>query len=104
LSFRLFRRKLYQTHSGFDTGRRLEGVMVIGCERYLDDTSRYHVSLALETRTLEMHGLLTGLPPETRELVTDALVRALDEIHGLLAPLAQGAPPKVETSSFGCGT
>jgi hypothetical protein len=78
--------------------------MVIGCERYLDDSSRYRVGLALATRTLEMHGLLSSAPPETREQITDVLVRALDEIRGLLAPLVQSAPPQVETSSFGCGT
>jgi hypothetical protein len=78
--------------------------MVIGCERYLDDTPRYQIGLALTTRTLEMHGLLSGVPPETRERITDVLVRALDEINGLLAPLAENAPHTVETSSFGCGT
>ena len=78
--------------------------MVIGCERYLDDTSRYHVGLGLTTRTLEMHALLSGVPQETRERITDVLVRALDDIRALLAPLAQTAPPQVETSSFGCGT
>jgi hypothetical protein len=78
--------------------------MVIGCERYLDDSSRYHVGLALTTRTLEMHGLLSSAPPEIREQLSDVLVRALDEMVGLLTPLTQTAPPRVETSSFGCGT
>jgi hypothetical protein len=90
--------------SGFDTGRRLEGVMVIGCERYLDDTSRYHVGLALTTRTLEMHGLLTGVPPETRERITEVLVRALDDIQAILTPVAATTLATAETSSFGCGT
>jgi hypothetical protein len=78
--------------------------MVIGCERYLDDTARYHVALALTTRTLEMHGLLSGVPEEARERIMDVLVRALDDIQALLAPVAQTASPQVETSSFGCGT
>lgn len=78
--------------------------MVIGCERYLDDSSRYHVGVALTTRTLEMHGLLSSAPPETREQISDVLVRALDEIHALLSPLTQAALPRAETSSFGCGT
>jgi len=78
--------------------------MVIGCERYLDDTPRYHVGLALTTRTLEMHGLLSGVPPETHERVSDVLVKALDDIQALLAPLVAAAPAPAETSSFGCGT
>jgi hypothetical protein len=78
--------------------------MVIGCERYLDDTSRYHVGLALTTRTLEMHGLLSGVSPETSDRIAEALVRALNDIQAILAPVVATAPSQVETSSFGCGT
>lgn len=78
--------------------------MVIGCERYLDDSSRHHIGIALTTRTLEMHGLLSSASPEVHGQIRDVLVRALDEIGGLLAPLAQAASPQTETASFGCGT
>jgi len=78
--------------------------MVIGCERYLDDTSRYHVGLALTTRTLEMHGLLSGVSPETRDRIAEVLGRALDDIQAILAPVVATSPAQVETSSFGCGT
>jgi hypothetical protein len=78
--------------------------MVIDCDRFLDDTSRYRVTLALTTRTLEMHALLSAMPGEVREGVTAALVRALDDIQGLLAPHIASREPAPETSSFGCGT
>jgi len=78
--------------------------MVIDCDRFLDDTSRYHVTLALTTRTLEMHGLLSALPGEVRDGVTAVLARALDDIQGLLGPHVGSKEPSPETSSFGCGT
>ena len=78
--------------------------MVIDCDRFLDDTSRYHVTLALTTKTLETHVLLSGLPGEVREGLNAVLVRALDDIQGLLAPHVTSTEPAPETSSFGCGT
>lgn len=58
--------------------------MVIERERYLDDSSARLVSISLRSRSNEMHSLLTALTSEERARVGDALVRALDEIAGLL--------------------
>ncbi len=64
--------------------------MVIERERYLDDSSTLLMSVALRSRTTEMHSLLTALTAEERTAVADALARALDDIATLLrARLAQ---------------
>jgi tRNA-Thr(GGU) m(6)t(6)A37 methyltransferase TsaA len=60
--------------------------MVISRDRYLDDTSRYHVTIALATRTGELHSLMSALPPDVLERVGRALVKALDEVQAALAP------------------
>ena len=60
--------------------------MVIDRERYLDDTSRYHLTASLTTRTGVMHSLLTNVPDEERQAIGDVLVRALDEIEERLKP------------------
>lgn len=78
--------------------------MVISCDRFLDETSRYHLTLALTTKTVEMHGLLSALPGEVCEQLTAALVRALDDVEAVLKPHVRAATPSPETSSFGCGT
>jgi len=78
--------------------------MVISCDRFLDGTSRYHLTLALSTKTLEMHGLVSALPGEVREQLTAALVRAFDEVEAVLKPHVGAATPSAGTSSFGCGT
>jgi len=58
--------------------------MVIERERYLDDTSVRLISVGLRSRSPEMHSLLTALSAEERNAVTDALVRALDDIATVL--------------------
>jgi hypothetical protein len=54
--------------------------MEIARERFLDDTRRFHVTLALRSRTPEMHSALSALSRDEREAVAVALARALDEI------------------------
>lgn len=78
--------------------------MVIARERYLDDTSRFRVTLELASGTGAMHSLLSELPAEAHARLGDALVRALDEIAAALAPSVAGVAGSRETSSFGCGT
>jgi hypothetical protein len=78
--------------------------MQITRERYLDDTSRYHVELSLATRRSEMHSLLTDVPAEVQQQIGDALVRCLDEIQRLLAPFVAQAAARRGGSPFGCGT
>jgi hypothetical protein len=58
--------------------------MLIERERYLDDGSDWHVSIALQSRTLRMHSLLTALTVEERGAVSDVLGRALDDVAALL--------------------
>ena len=52
--------------------------MVIARERYLDDSSQWLFSLALSSRTVAAHTVLTALTPEDRQAITDALGTALD--------------------------
>jgi hypothetical protein len=78
--------------------------MDITRDRYLDDTSRYHVTLSLMTRRAEMHSLLTDVPAEVQQQIGETLVRCLDEIQRLLAPFVAQAGAKRGRSSFACGT
>ena len=66
--------------------------MVIERERYLDDTSARLISLGVRSRSPETHSLLTALTAEERAAVADVIVRALDDIAGILrARLAERA-------------
>jgi hypothetical protein len=58
--------------------------MLIERERYLDDGAGWHISIALQSRSLPMHSLLTALTIEERAAVSDLLGRALDDITALL--------------------
>lgn len=53
-------------------------------DRFLDDSSVWHVSLELRSRSGPMHSLMTGLTPEEHNAVSDALTRALDAIVPVL--------------------
>ncbi len=55
-------------------------------ERFLDDSKLYHVTLALRSRTTEMHSVLSALTADERDAVGAALARALDEIGTLVQP------------------
>jgi hypothetical protein len=58
--------------------------MEIVRERFLDESRAHHLTIALRSRTTEMHSLLTGLTPDERAQVGDALVRALNDIEPVL--------------------
>ena len=60
--------------------------MIIARDRYLDDSSRYHLSISLATRTGAMHSLLSNLSDTDREEIGDILVRALDDVERRLKP------------------
>jgi hypothetical protein len=63
--------------------------MEIARERFLDDTRLLHLTLALRSRTTEMHSVLTGLSRDQRDAVAMALARALDDISRIVsAPAA----------------
>jgi hypothetical protein len=70
--------------------------MLIERERYLDDGAEWHVSIALQSRSPQMHSLLTALTLEERAAVSDVLGRALDDV---IALLRQKLPPRAEASS-----
>ncbi len=78
--------------------------MIISRERYLDDTSRHRIALALQTATTEMHSLLADAPADVREQVGEALVQALDAIEAALKPLVERAAEPKASADFGCGT
>lgn len=67
--------------------------MEIARERFLDDTRTYHLSLGVRSRTTEAHSILSSLTPEERERVSDAIMRALDEIERVVRPHV-GTSPK----------
>lgn len=58
--------------------------MEMALERYLDDSPRYHLTLALRSRTTEAHAVLTALDAAERAAIAAVLARALDEIQQLL--------------------
>jgi len=58
--------------------------MEIALERYLDDTSERHLTLALRSRTNEAHSALTALDAGERAAVTAALAHALDEVQRIV--------------------
>lgn len=60
--------------------------MEIARERFLDETRRFHVTLGLRSRTIEMHSVLSALSHEERDAVGLALARALDEIGRVVDP------------------
>ena len=69
--------------------------MRIARERYLDDSTRWFLTLELWTRTAEMHSAMDALSPEQRQAIGDAIVDALDRIARIVEPVAieRGARP-----------
>ena len=55
-------------------------------ERFLDDSKLSHLSLALRSRTTEMHSVLSALTSDERDAVGAALAKALDEIGTVIGP------------------
>jgi hypothetical protein len=60
--------------------------MIISRDRYLDETSRYHLTISLATRTGIMHSLLSNIPDEERASIGEILVQALNEIEERIRP------------------
>lgn len=59
--------------------------MEIARERFLDQSRDYHLTLAVRSRTTQMHSALTALTPEERAEVSASLSRALDEIAAVVS-------------------
>ena len=60
--------------------------MEISRERFLDDGRTYHLTIGVRSRTTEAHSLLTGLTTEERQQVSDAIVKAMDQIEKIVRP------------------
>lgn len=60
--------------------------MEISRERFLDDSRTYHVSIGIRSRTTQAHSLLTALTPDEREQVSNAIVKAMDQIEKIVRP------------------
>jgi hypothetical protein len=70
--------------------------MLIERERYLDDGADWHLSIALQSRSMRMHSLLTALTDEERTAISDVLGRALDDATTILR---RKLPTPTEASS-----
>ncbi|MGE0814150.1 MAG: hypothetical protein AB7O93_12475 [Vicinamibacterales bacterium] len=66
--------------------------MEIAIDRYLDDGKASLVTLALRSRTADVHSAMTALGPDQQAAVHDALSRALDEIVAVMRPAAAPTP------------
>jgi hypothetical protein len=60
--------------------------MEISRERFLDDGRTYHLTIGVRSRTTAAHSLLTSLTPDEREQVSNAIVKAMDQIEKILRP------------------
>jgi hypothetical protein len=78
--------------------------MIITRDRYLDDTPQLAMSLVLQTRTAEMHSLLSDASDEIHDEIARILVQALDRLDAALRPEAARRARTQGTASFGCGT
>jgi hypothetical protein len=60
--------------------------MEISRERFLDDSRSYHLSIGIRSRTTAAHSLLTALTTEERQQVSEAIVKAMDQIEKIIRP------------------
>jgi hypothetical protein len=60
--------------------------MEISRERFLDAGRAYHLTIGVRSRTTEAHTLLTALTAEERQQVSDAIVKAMDQIEKIVRP------------------
>lgn len=68
--------------------------MEISVDRYLDDGRTLLMTLALRSRTTEMHSVLTALDAEQMAVIRGALARAVNEIATVVQPVAEAMPPR----------
>jgi hypothetical protein len=60
--------------------------MEISRDRFLDDGRSYHFTMGVRSRTTAAHSLLTSLTPDEREQVSNAIVKAMDQIEKIVRP------------------
>jgi uncharacterized membrane protein len=58
--------------------------MEISRERFLDDSRTYHLTIGLRSRSTEAHSLLTALTADERQQVSEAMVKAMNQIEKIL--------------------
>jgi uncharacterized membrane protein len=58
--------------------------MEISRERFLDDSRTYHLTIGLRSRSTEAHSLLTALTADERQQVSEAMVKAMNQIEEIL--------------------
>jgi hypothetical protein len=58
--------------------------MEISRERFLVDGRAYHLTIGVRSRTTEAHSLLSSLTTEERQQVSDAIVKAMDQIEKIV--------------------
>ena len=58
--------------------------MEISRERFLDQGRAYHLTISVRSRTTEAHSLLTALTSDERQQVSDAIVKAMDQIEKIV--------------------
>jgi len=66
--------------------------MDVSIDRYLDDGKSSLVTLALRSRSTEMHSVLSALDAAQKAAVHKALKTALDDIVAVLQPVAAEMP------------
>ncbi len=68
--------------------------MEISIDRYLDDGKASLVTIALRSRTTEMHSVLSALDAGQKAAVQAALTQAMNDIVAVMQPVAAGMPKK----------
>lgn len=68
--------------------------MEISIDRYLDDGKASLVTIALRSRTTEMHSVLSALDAQQKAAVQAALTQAMNDIVAVMQPVAAGMPKK----------
>ncbi len=68
--------------------------MEISIDRYLDDGKASLVTIALRSRTTEMHSVLSALDAGQKAAVQAALTQAMNDIVAVMQPVAAEMPKK----------
>ena len=58
--------------------------MEISRERFLDDGRTLHLTIGVRSRTTEAHSLLSSLTTDERQQVSEAIVKAMDQIEKIV--------------------
>ena len=81
-----------------------EDPMELAKDLFLTDARSPYLSLALVSRDLDSHRLLSGLSAEESAALHTALAASAAAVRGVLADAWKRVAPDAGTTSFGCGT